>query len=149
MVTAWCENSGGPCEVGEGFLKDPELRQRHLPARGMLLNNLCRNQAKFYKTDTKSSKTFVNVHKKNLYYHKKMAFKNKIISPFRETQIHQLDNNITMGIGLQQLSGLISRQNNYIIYMYICINRVSKDFNHFIFYPSRFTNNTKPAYNAP
>lgn len=86
MVTAWCENCGGPSEVAEGFLKDPELRQRHLPARGMLLNNLCRNQAKFNKNTTKSSKIA-----------QKMAFKNKIIYPFRETQIHQLDNNIKNG----------------------------------------------------
>lgn len=40
MVTAWCENSGGLGEVAQSFLKDPELRQRQLPARGMLLNNL-------------------------------------------------------------------------------------------------------------
>lgn len=47
MVTAWCENSGGLGEVAESFLKDPELRQRQPPARGMLLNNLRTNKEAF------------------------------------------------------------------------------------------------------
>lgn len=85
---------------------------------------------------------------KNSLLPQKKAFKNKIIYPFGKIQIHQLDNNVTMGIGLQQLSGLISRLIITII-IYRCINRGSKDFNHFIFYSRRLTNNTKPAYNAP
>lgn len=46
MITVWCEESGDSSEVNESYLKDPELRQWHLPARGMLLHKLYREKGK-------------------------------------------------------------------------------------------------------
>lgn len=40
MITVWCEEGGGSSEVAESDPKDPQLRQRHLPARGILLHQL-------------------------------------------------------------------------------------------------------------
>lgn len=44
MITVRCEESGGSGEEAESRLKDPELRQRPLPARGVLLHQLRRDK---------------------------------------------------------------------------------------------------------
>lgn len=44
MIRARCKGGGGSHKVAERYLKDPELRQWHLPARGILLYQLHRER---------------------------------------------------------------------------------------------------------
>lgn len=46
MITVWWEEGGGSSEVAERQLKDPELRQWHLPATRILLHQLHGEKAK-------------------------------------------------------------------------------------------------------
>lgn len=54
VITVWCEEGWGLRKIAESNLKDPELRQEHLPARGVLLHQLQRQKQHLNKSTIQS-----------------------------------------------------------------------------------------------
>lgn len=55
VITVWCEEGWGLRKIAESNLKDPELRQEHLPARGVLLHQLQRQKQHLNKSTIQSA----------------------------------------------------------------------------------------------